>query len=84
MYAGDGRPQALLLGDDREPSTDLAAAARCAIEDSSVTDYSTLKANPPKRIGRQTPNGWSGEPEKGFEARMDAYRAALERAKESK
>lgn len=39
------------------------------------------KSNPPKRLGRMTPQGWSGESEKSFEARTAAWRAALERAK---
>lgn len=46
-----------------------------------MTDLATLKANPPKRLGRKTPNGWSGESEKSWQARQEAYRAALERAK---
>lgn len=41
-----------------------------------------MALTPPKRLGRKTPNGWSGESEKSFEARMEAYRAAVERAKE--
>jgi uncharacterized protein YukE len=49
-----------------------------------VTDLATLKANPPKRLGRKTPNGWSGESEKSFQARQEAWRAAVEKAKEAK
>jgi hypothetical protein len=49
-----------------------------------VTDLATLKANPPKRMGRKTANGWSGESEASFKAREAAWRAAVERAKEAK
>jgi hypothetical protein len=42
------------------------------------------KTKPPKRLGRETPNGWSGESEKSFEARLAAWRAALERARGEK
>jgi hypothetical protein len=44
-------------------------------------DYQTLKANPPKRLGRKTPNGWNGESETSWNARQAAYTAALERAR---
>ena len=40
-----------------------------------------MALTPPKRLGRKTPNGWSGESEKSFEARMEAYKAALAREK---
>lgn len=42
------------------------------------------KPTMPKRIGRKTPNGWSGESEASFDARMAAWRAAVERAKAEK
>ncbi len=49
-----------------------------------MADLATLKANPPKRMGRKTPNGWSGESESAFQARVEAWRAAVEKAKEAK
>ncbi len=46
-----------------------------------MTDLATLKANPPKRMGSKGPNGWSGESEASFQARVEAWRVAVERAK---
>ncbi len=49
-----------------------------------MTDLATLKSNPPKRMGSKGPSGWSGESEASFQARVEAWKAAVEKAKEAK